>query len=55
MGTLIVPNDPDASLWIQKLRAEQTCGTPMPQAGNPPLPGVIAVMEQWINDGAPNN
>lgn len=53
----VIPGNPDDSLMIQKMRNEQTCGAEMPIAGGVqtiPNP-VIAVIEQWILDGAPNN
>ncbi len=54
-GTLIVPGDPGASLLIDKLRDEQTCGDPMPQNGDPLLNDVISVIEQWVLSGAAND
>ena len=53
-GTLVVPNDSAGSLMVQKLRAEQTCGTEMPpgQVLGEPL---IQVIEEWIDLGAPND
>lgn len=56
-GINVIPNDPDGSLMIQKMYAVQTCGGEMPLGGGGqtiPTP-VIQVIEEWINDGAPNN
>ena len=54
--TLVVPGDPDASWLMCKLRG--TCadriGSRMPPAGSPALAAEdIAVIEAWIEDGAP--
>ncbi len=53
-GTLVIPNDSAGSIMVQKLRAQQTCGTEMPpgQVLSEPL---IQVIEEWIDLGAPNN
>jgi hypothetical protein len=53
----VIPGNPDESLMIVKMRNEQTCGQEMPIAGGVqtiPNP-VIAIIEEWILDGAPNN
>jgi hypothetical protein len=53
--TLVVPNDPDGSLLVQKITATQTCGTPMPpsaeglQGVNPVL---VDTIKAWIAAGA---
>lgn len=54
-GMLIAPTDPGASLFIAKLRDEQTCGDSMPQNGDPVLNDVISVIEQWVLSGAAND
>jgi len=54
--TLVIPNDPDGSLLVQKLTATQDCGTPMPPSAEG-LQGVNAVLvdtiKAWIAAGAP--
>jgi hypothetical protein len=48
----VQPGDPDASYLIQKLEGTATVGSRMPLNG-PPLPeATIAVIRQWITDGA---
>ncbi len=56
-GINVIPNDAAGSLMIQKMRAIQTCGGEMPLgAGTQTIPNsVIAVVEQWIDMGAPND
>ncbi|KPK16001.1 MAG: hypothetical protein AMJ62_07385 [Myxococcales bacterium SG8_38] len=53
----VIPTDGPGSLMIQKMRAEQTCGREMPLgSGTQTISNaVIAVVEQWINAGAPND
>lgn len=56
MGTLVVPGDPDASLFLQKLSAradEQVCGRPMPIGGLPLRDEDLAAVRSWIEAGAP--
>lgn len=49
----VEPGDPDNSYLIHKLEGTQTVGERMPN-GQPPLdPDTIAVIRQWISDGAP--
>jgi hypothetical protein len=49
----VEPGDPDNSYLIHKLEGTQTVGNQMPN-GQPPLdPETIAVIRQWISDGAP--
>jgi len=49
----VIPGNPDGSLLIQKLKGTQTLGAQMP-LGQPPLdPSTIAVISQWITNGAP--
>lgn len=48
----VTPGDPDASYLIQKLEGTASAGARMP-LGSPPLPAeTIAVIRQWIADGA---
>lgn len=56
-GIHVIPNDAAGSLMIQKMRAIQTCGGEMPLGGgNQTIPSaVIAIVEQWITAGAPND
>lgn len=56
-GINVIPNDAAGSLMIQKMRAVQTCGGEMPLgAGTQTISNaVIAVVEEWINTGAPND
>ena len=53
-GILVIPNDSPNSIMVQKLRAEQTCGTEMPP-GQVLSEPIIQVVEEWISLGAPNN
>jgi len=49
----VIPGNPDGSLLIQKLEGTATLGARMP-LGQPPLdPSTIAVIRQWITNGAP--
>jgi hypothetical protein len=54
---IVVPNDPDGSLLVQKLKGTQTCGDPMPYGSPMPFvetaPDVVAAIETWIAMGAP--
>jgi len=52
MGTLIVPGDPDASLFLQKLRGTATCGDPMPSGGVPLRAAELDTVAAWIEAGA---
>lgn len=48
----VKPGDPDGSYLIQKLEGHAAVGAQMP-FGGPPLPAdTIAVIRQWISDGA---
>lgn len=48
----IKPGDPDNSYLIQKIEGHAAVGAQMP-FGGPPLPAAtIAVMRQWVSDGA---
>jgi hypothetical protein len=50
----VQPGNPNASYLIQKLEGTAAVGSRMPLNG-PPLPqSTIAVIRQWIADGAPN-
>ena len=53
----VIPGDPTGSYLIQKLEgASGIVGQRMPQDGPPFLTvGQIAIIRQWIQDGAPNN
>jgi hypothetical protein len=49
----VKPGDPDRSYIVQKLEGHAAVGAQMP-FGGPPLPSAaIAVIRQWITDGAP--
>jgi hypothetical protein len=49
----VTPGNPDASYLIQKIEGTAAVGARMPLNG-PPLPAdAIAVIRQWIVDGAP--
>lgn len=51
----VQPGNPDQSYLIQKLEGSATVGGRMPLNG-PPLPAdTIAVIRQWISDGAPSS
>jgi hypothetical protein len=51
----VQPGNPDASYLIQKLEGTAAVGSRMP-LNAPPLPqSTIAVIRQWITNGAPNN
>ena len=56
-GINVIAGDAPGSLMIQKMRAIQTCGGEMPLGtGSQTIPNpVIAVIELWIDNGAPNN
>ena len=56
MGDLVVPNDPEASILIDKLQNEDpSCGASMP-AGLPILPeNYLAPIIEWVNNGAPES
>ena len=53
-GTLVVPSNPDASIMLDKMRGEQTCGDPMPP-GQLLSQALVDVVEDWIDMGALNN
>jgi hypothetical protein len=48
----VAPGNPDASYLIQKLEGTATVGERMPLNGPPLPPETIAVIRQWIADGA---
>lgn len=51
----VQPGNPNASYLIQKLEGTAAVGGRMPLNG-PPLPAsTIAIIRQWITDGAPNS
>lgn len=55
-GTVVVPDDSTASLMIQKMRAVQICGTPMPVAPGQTIPdSIIDIVAEWIDAGALND
>jgi hypothetical protein len=50
----IKPGDPDNSYLVQKIEGHAAVGAQMP-FGGPPLPAAtIAVIRQWVTDGAPS-
>lgn len=51
-GTLVVPTDPDNSLFLTKIRDDPPCGTVMPPTGALAAP-LVQVVEDWILAGAP--
>lgn len=51
----VAPGNPDASYLIQKLEGTATVGGRMPLNGPPLPPETIAVIRQWITDGAPQS
>lgn len=52
-GTLIVPGDPAASIFFQKLALDTTaCGEVMPDGGEPLPAEIVAEIEAWIEAGA---
>jgi hypothetical protein len=50
----VQPGNPDASYLIQKLEGTAAVGSRMPLNGPPLPPETIAVIRQWITNGAPN-
>jgi hypothetical protein len=54
MGTLVVPGDADASLLIDKMGADPSCGDPMPLPPASLIPqDRVDVIRAWIEAGAP--
>jgi hypothetical protein len=51
--TRVIPGDPDHSFLINKLEGTQTIGARMPLGGPFLDPSTIAVIRQWIANGAP--
>jgi hypothetical protein len=51
----VAPGNPDASYLIQKLEGTATVGGQMPLNGPPLSAETIAVIRQWITDGAPQS
>ena len=52
-GTLIVPGDPEASIFYRKLTSDPGCGDIMPLGRESGLPeSVLAPIRQWIEAGA---
>jgi hypothetical protein len=49
----VAPGNPDASYLIQKLEGTAASGSRMPLNGPALAPATIAVIRQWIADGAP--
>lgn len=49
----VAPGDPDNSYLIQKLEGHAAVGARMPYGGPYLDTAVIAVIRQWISDGAP--
>lgn len=55
-GTVVVPNNSAESLMVQKMRAVQTCGSPMPVAPVQTISdAVIDIVDEWIDAGALND
>lgn len=53
-GTLVVPGDPDASIFLQKLvPSSGVCGDPMPIGGVPLSEANVDAIRTWIVAGAP--
>ncbi len=52
---LVVPNDPDRSLFFQKLASTPPCGGRMPVGGMKLSEGQLQMVRSWIEDGARNN
>jgi hypothetical protein len=51
----VQPGNPDASYLIQKLEGTAAVGGRMPLGGTPLPPETIAVIRQWITNGATND
>ena len=55
----ITPGSPDQGYLIHKLQGTQQgvlgSGERMPRGGSPLAPSVIAMMRQWVSEGAPRN
>jgi hypothetical protein len=49
----VSPGDPDNSYLIHKLEGTQEMGAQMPKGETPLSPETIAVIRQWIANGAP--
>lgn len=55
-GILIVPGNADGSLLIDKMENNSpSCGDPMPSGGRLFPPEFMAVIRQWIDEGAAEN
>jgi hypothetical protein len=52
---LVVPNNPDESLLVQKLSATPPCGSRMPLGGNVLSEAQMAMVRGWIAAGAKND
>jgi len=50
----VAPGDADGSVLYKRL-AGSTCGDRMPQGGNPISSGDLALIHDWIDQGALNN
>lgn len=53
-GSLVVPFNPGASIMLEKMRGEQTCGDQMPPV-TLISQALVDVVEDWIDMGALNN
>lgn len=53
--SLVVPGNPDASLFYVKLGATPTCGDRMPQGADPLTDPQLAMVRSWIAAGANND
>ncbi|MEZ4699596.1 MAG: hypothetical protein R2834_04645 [Rhodothermales bacterium] len=51
----ITPNDPDNSYLFLKISGTNISGSRMPLGGSPLSDDKIAMVREWIEDGAPNN
>ncbi len=52
---LVVPNQPDMSLFLQKLSENPPCGSRMPVGGMPLSTQQLAMIRSWIAAGAKND
>lgn len=51
----VQPDDPDASLLVEKLGTSPSCGERMPPTGEPLGDAAVKLVRDWIAAGAPNN
>jgi hypothetical protein len=50
--TLVVPGEPDSSLFLQKVTASPPCGDHMPLGGDPLPVDQVEMIRSWIAAGA---